>query len=121
MIEVKVTGMDKINANLQKAIQKLGAGALKGVEAACILVEGKAKQNLTTNRSVVTGRLRASITYKVNTANYTGTVGTNVYYAPYVEFGTRRSRAKPYLAPALQRSRYEINSIFVRMLKGAIL
>ena len=32
-------------------------------------------------------------------------VGTNIEYAPYVEFGTRRQEAQPYLGPALEITR----------------
>lgn len=31
----------------------------------------------------------------------TAWVGTNVFYAPYVEYGTRRQQPQPYLRPAL--------------------
>lgn len=49
---------------------------------ACLLVEGDAKKRC----PVDTGQLRASITYEVE--GNTGVVGTNVEYAPYVEYGT---------------------------------
>lgn len=32
-------------------------------------------------------------------------VGTNVFYAPFVEFGTRFMAAQPYLGPALEQAR----------------
>jgi HK97 gp10 family phage protein len=32
-------------------------------------------------------------------------VGTNVHYAPFVEFGTYRMAAQPHLGPALERAR----------------
>lgn len=35
----------------------------------------------------------------------TGKVGTNVYYAPFVEFGTRFMAARPFLGPALEKAR----------------
>lgn len=52
---------------------------------------------------VDTGRLRASI---MSTPGRDGRgpyvdIGTNVQYAPYVEYGTMRTRAQPYLRPAL--------------------
>ena len=46
-------------------------------------VEGKAKENVV----VDTGRLRSSITTEVRTDR--AIVGSNVKYAPHVEFGTR--------------------------------
>lgn len=56
---------------------------------------------------VDTGRLRASIAWRMG-RDWRGLyaiVGTNVHYAAYVEFGTRRMRARPYLRPALQEAR----------------
>jgi len=32
-------------------------------------------------------------------------VGTNVYYAPFVEFGTYKMAAQPHLGPALEKAR----------------
>lgn len=57
---------------------------------------------------VDTGRLRNSIQHQIALDNgeITGRVGTNVEYAPYVEFGTRYWSGKPFLIPAL----YEVVS-----------
>jgi len=54
---------------------------------------------------VDTGRLRSSITFVMGTANglVFAEVGTNVDYAPHVEFGTKFMSAQPYLIPALIR------------------
>lgn len=49
---------------------------------------------------VDTGRLRASITHEAQgTSAY---IGTNVEYGKYVELGTKRHRAQPFLLPAAQ-------------------
>lgn len=52
---------------------------------------------------VDTGNLRASITSAIDVDGdtITAVVGTNVAYAPYVEFGTVRMNAQPFLLPAL--------------------
>lgn len=61
------------------------------------------------NCSVDTGRLRASITHKVEAdGKIEGTVGSNVEYAPYQEFGTVKMPAHPYLFPALEGKKREI-------------
>jgi hypothetical protein len=56
---------------------------------------------------VRTGRLRASITWRPGQDDVSPYVdiGSNVLYAPYVELGTRRMAARPYLRPALQAAR----------------
>lgn len=52
---------------------------------------------------VRTGTLRASIEHEV--VGDTARVGSNVTYAGYVEEGTRKMAAQPYLRPALYRVR----------------
>ena len=47
-----------------------------------------------------TGNLRDSYTVVEDEANFVVYVGTNVEYAPHVEFGTFRSTAKPHLFPS---------------------
>ena len=62
-----------------------GYQALSGaLDKACIGVEGSAKRRA----PVRSGNLRNSITHVVKMEEFTGYVGTNVPYAPYVEIGT---------------------------------
>ena len=49
---------------------------------------------------VDTGRLRNSISHA--TVEDGMVIGTNVEYAPYVELGTSRMDAQPFLAPAIE-------------------
>lgn len=51
------------------------------------LVEDAAKQNLTDNDSVDSGRLRGSMMYEVTSPNEVE-IGTNTEYGIYVEYGT---------------------------------
>jgi HK97 gp10 family phage protein len=81
---------------------------VKATQAVALVIEQQTKRNC----PVDTGNLRRSYTTSTsmmldqNTA--LATVGTNVFYAPFVEFGTRRHRAQPHLGPALEyaRARY---------------
>lgn len=57
---------------------------------------------------VDTGTLARSITSRRDFATATKVryvVGTAVFYAPFVEFGTRFMAAQPYLGPALEAAR----------------
>lgn len=74
-----------------------------------IRVESAAKVNASgaPGPNVRTGRLRGSLTWAPGEENgepYVD-VGTNVEYAPYVELGTSRMSARPYLRPALEAAR----------------
>lgn len=57
---------------------------------------------------VDTGRLRSSITHSEPERRgdvVAVRIGTNVEYARFVELGTSRARAQPYLRPALDAAR----------------
>lgn len=45
-------------------------------------------------------------------------IGTNVEYAPYVEMGTSRTRAKPFIQPAVTGHGGEYKQIVEREMKG---
>ncbi len=47
-------------------------------------------------------------------------VGTAVEYAPYMEYGTKRTGAQPYLRPALDDNRKRAQDIYAKALQGAI-
>lgn len=54
---------------------------------------------------VDTGNLRASIRVERDGSNHA--VVTDVSYAPYLEFGTSRASAHPFLGPAAERVRLD--------------
>jgi HK97 gp10 family phage protein len=53
------------------------------------------------------GRLKGEIRYSIEEEKHKikATIISPTYYAKYVEFGTRRSRAQPFLRPALAKER----------------
>lgn len=59
---------------------------------------------------VDTGRLRGSITHEQFSED-TEVIGTNVEYAPYVELGTSKMSAKPFLRPAAANHTAEYRAI----------
>ena len=103
----------------------------KGVTNALV---GLANIAVTQAKSIVavdTGRLRNSITWKMKeqqgrtsansesdtiiapTDDLQVAFGTNVEYAPYVEYGTDKMAAKPYIAPAKIKVQREIENGYV--------
>jgi len=88
-----------------KVIQSVESATRGGLTAAALIVEGAAVLKC----PVLSGNLRGSITHKVDKDE--ARVGTNVEYAPYVEMGTRRMSAQPYLRPALDENKARIEKL----------
>lgn len=125
--------MEDVSKNLDKFIEKVLPQALEqGLRQACIIVQDAAKVKC----PVDDGQLRQSITYEIEGTK--GIIGTNVEYAPYVEYGTgiyatqgggrttpwvykdakgnfhttRGMKAQPFLMPAAEENVKEIEQCF---------
>lgn len=86
-------------AALERELRGIGARTEQDLIRLGIRVQNQARKYC----PVDTGRLRSSIQH-VPGRDARGVyvdVGTNVEYAPHVEFGTQRQAAQPYLRPAL--------------------
>ena len=142
-MQVKITDNSKIFKDAMGRASEMILTAI-GEEAA-----GNAMQELTEQDAVDTGRLRNSITYATKqhteaksfswqegaksgapggsgTTEPKGTpekdtvyIGTNVEYAKYIEEGTSRSAARPYLKPAASEHGDEYRKIAENILRNA--
>lgn len=99
---------DEVLSALEKAIQN-------GLTAIGMTAEGHAKKET----PVDTGRLRNSITHAIDTDEQAAYIGTNVEYAPYVELGTVKMQARPFLRPAATEHSEEYKRIMEAAFKSA--
>lgn len=107
-IEVNITdNSDLIEQATDEAIAK-------ALEAMGLQAEGYAKMKC----PVDTGRLRNSITHTYDEAEQKAYIGTNVEYAPYVEYGTSKTNAQPFLEPAVTDHVDEYKRIAENFLKN---
>lgn len=136
----------KFTSHLDETIEAMKEARQRALNAIGLMLERNAKIEI--NKAVYdtppsptytrTGRLRASITYATKTehsspedeaeagdADLRGEpdedkvyVGTNVEYAPYVEFGTSRMSKRPYLRPALEDHIREYQTIAETEMRG---
>jgi HK97 gp10 family phage protein len=97
-ITIDVEGVEAVVGALNLADGKIKEGAAAGVAEGGKIVEAAAKGMA----PVRTGALRGSISSSA--AGLTAIVFAGVHYAPYVEFGTYKMAAQPYMAPALSSS-----------------
>ena len=129
--------LKRATKNMAEVLDGIGVGGKHGLSDVGVLVVNRVKKNLSqkgTGRiyrrgrvlhqasspgsppAVDTGRLRASYTWQVG-EDIRGVyveVGTNVVYAPWLEFGTRYMEARPHLRPAIEELTNEIVALIVR-------
>lgn len=105
-ITVSEDNTEEVSQGIQRAIDR-------ALEEIGLAAEGYAKRAC----PVDTGRLRNSIAHAVESGEDAVYVGTNVEYAPYVEMGTRRTAAQPFLRPAATEHGSTYRSILKRNLE----
>lgn len=103
------------NDRSQEVREEMNRAIAKALEEVGITAEAYAKLLC----PVDTGRLRNSISHAVDENTKTVYIGTNVEYAPYVEKGTSKTKAQPFLEPAITNHVDEYKTIFYDELKGS--
>ena len=103
-----------LDRNIKKVVEEF-------IKTEALNFQKDVRKQLTENKSVITGRLRRSITVE-KYYRYEYHVGTNVHYAPYVEFGTRRTggKGKPYFQPVIDRRSEKFKEELAKLIRGAI-
>ncbi|NIQ88964.1 MAG: HK97 gp10 family phage protein [Deltaproteobacteria bacterium] len=121
-IRMEVEGLKEVQKAMTQAVKDLRGDPMRqGMAKATLLVQRDGRRNA----PVDTGRLRSSITPEVVMQGQIvqGIVGSNVEYAPYQEFGTRRGvPARRYLQRALEANADKIfrllGRVVVRIMGG---
>ena len=95
--------------NTDEVLKGLSDAVERALTRIGLSAEGYAKKEC----PVDTGNLRNSITHEVVQSEKSVYIGTNVEYAAYVELGTTRTKAKPYLKPAAT----EHSTVYMRIME----
>lgn len=128
------------NADLIK--EQTEEAIITALQTVGVQAQAHATAEITAQGAVDTGRLRASITFAVSgdparrntyiddqmtgysepvegageSTDHTLYLGTNVEYAPYVEMGTSKMPARPFIRPAVENHLSEYQQIFEQTL-----
>jgi HK97 gp10 family phage protein len=108
-------------AVLDKAIER-------GLNAIGVTILGDAISLVPSPGKTGTGRTKASLSYATKQnrsgsgadavsqpdSQYEVWIGTNVEYAPYLEYGTYKMPARPFLRPALDGRRKDASKLLMR-------
>lgn len=104
----------KFTDNSKAILKELSRAERAGLRAIGMTAERHAKKDA----PVDTGRLRNSIAHEVVDSEAAVYIGTNVEYAPYVELGTSRMAARPFLGPAATEHGEEYRDLMKAAMKG---
>lgn len=100
---VDASQLNVLVVDLQASTGRVGAEAAKLVRQTALDIEGSAKEFA----PVRTGTLWRSIHHEIQGdgrfASMSAEIGTDVEYAPFVEYGTSRMAPQPYMRPAFDR------------------
>jgi len=100
--------MAKIEDHTKDVLKEVDRLISQKLVTAALMVERTAKQIV----PVLTGTLKRSITHEPVVPKRDVRVGSNVEYAPFIEMGTSKQIAKPYLRPALEANMDKIRKLF---------
>lgn len=107
-VTVNEDDTEEASQGIQRAIDR-------ALEEIGLAAEGYAKRAC----PVDTGNLRNSIAHAVESADNAVYIGTNVEYAPYVELGTSRQKAQPFLRPAASEHGAQYRQVLKKALGGS--
>lgn len=121
LVQIRFEGMDSVIDALRRKETEIKENASRGMAKGCKIVEGEAKARCPVSTEATRpggphGELRESITSQ--SEGLTGIVGTNKEYAGYVELGTCKMPAQPYLVPALIAKKDEVIQAIADEVKG---
>lgn len=141
-IGVKVTGLDQWDRTVDRIVGQYEKAIEEALVETGMLIEGHAKRSIQEgpktgrvyrrgNRThqasapgeapaTDTGTLVSSITYSVDKQGLSVRVGTNLDIGLFLEMGTVRIEARPWLQPALDQQSKNIQKTFERKLGNAI-
>ena len=118
---IELSGMDELLARLANTTQSVERTKEKALKKGAEVI----KEEMITNAPVLTGNLKENIEVSdMKTKNSTEyvEVGPNkdAFYAKFIEFGTIKQKAKPFIEPAFLAKRREALDIISDVIKEAI-
>jgi HK97 gp10 family phage protein len=112
MFKITITGADKLKDFIVAVPAELREKTDEILGLHAELIENDAKHIC----PVRTGKLQNSI-FHMQTGELQYIVGTELYYGPYVEYGTSRMMAQPFMRPAVAFGIRSLNEDFKRLMK----
>lgn len=112
---ISIEGLAELGRALAEKAAELHLGAIAAVRAEVKLVQADAKDSAPIGP---TGKLREGIEAEANGLD--GKVTSTVRYGPFVEHGTYKDPAQPFMGPAAERSRVRFKETAGAFIKSSL-
>ena len=106
----------KVESHLKELFRELEKKENIALDALGMMGEANAKKEITSLGAVDTGRLRNSMTYITDESKEEVQIGSFVTYAPYVEYGTSKMTARPFLRNAINNHLAEYKALIEKIM-----
>lgn len=111
MAEIKFEGIAKLNKGLKKRMD------MSAVKTAVKKNGSDMQKKAQRNAPVDTGNLKNNIGLEISDGGMTATVEPTAEYAPYVELGTRFMEAQPFLKPAFEEQKKQLEKDLQKLVR----
>jgi HK97 gp10 family phage protein len=121
VIQAKVLGQNSLRTQLAKCVKAQRVALQEAVAESLEDVQTEARRNLPrgSDPELSTGVLARSIEVRLDADGLGGSVGTDLPYGRYLEFGTQQMTARPWLQPAFDSLKSRIHRRFAAAVKAA--
>lgn len=121
-VSVEVKNVDGVNRYLTKKGIDVTQAVWRGIARGTLFVQGEVKESIAgrrqEKRSVDTGKFINSVHARAN--QDVGTVSTNLEYAPFLEYGSSRIRARKHFNNSAMRSKTRVAQLIDKEIKQAV-
>ena len=120
--EVKIVGMEKVNVKIKNNLGLYAVRTVVQKNGSEMQKKAQKKAPVGTPQSTGIpnykgGTLKKSIGLEITNGGLTATVEPTADYAAYVELGTRKMNAKPYLKPAFDEQKEKFKSDMQKLVR----
>ena len=112
---VKITGIEKLQVKLKKNVKM--DDVKRVIKNNGAQLQNKMVRNANFVKGYQTGTTKRSIKLDVTDFGLTAEVGPTTEYSGYLEYGTRRMEAQPFIKPSLDEQEKQFERDFKKLAK----